>query len=413
MLVERHLYLESQGFPQFRTYGMQTRGAPGGGAPRRTFGHVRVAAPVPACYMEGVPVEDPISPEAQPLVRSASELQPGDRVVYPNQGVCRVVGTENKEIAGTTLTFVALTREEDNATILVPLAKVESIGLRKVAGAEEIEDVFDLLASSFEDPELDWKVRHRHHVDLLAAGEILGVAEVVKALQGIANMRPLPQRERERYDAARRLLEDEVAVALGVPVATAEDLIDFALIPPPGTVRAPRKPRRLAEIPPKPRATRPKRRAFAAEEGEDFEAFEEELEFEAPLDDELLGEEAPEEAEAVEEDEAAEEEPEAQAKAERKTKARSERAAKAKASETKAKAPAKSKTKAKAETTEAKAKTEKAKAPKGKVEPKTKAAKAETKAKAKAEPKATAKAASRTKATTTKSTKSTRKGKEA
>src|SRR5690606_17312181 len=76
MLVERHLYLESQGFPQFRTYGMQTRGAPGGGAPRRTFGHVRVAAPVPACYMKGVPVEDPISPEAQPLVRSASELQP-------------------------------------------------------------------------------------------------------------------------------------------------------------------------------------------------------------------------------------------------------------------------------------------------------------------------------------------------
>jgi len=245
--------------------------------------------------MDGVPVEDAISPsESQPIIRSASELQPGDRVVYPNQGVCRVRGTEDKEIAGSRLTFLAMTREEDNATILVPLAKVPTIGLRKVAGSVEIEDVFDLLASSFEDPELDWKVRHRHHVDLLAAGDILGVAEVVKALQGIANMRPLPQRERERYDTARRLLEDEIAVALGIPLATAEDLIDFALIPPPGTVRAPRKPRRLAEIPARPRPTRPARRAPGAEEVE-FEEFEEGLDegldLEAPLDEELGPEE--------------------------------------------------------------------------------------------------------------------------
>lgn len=275
--------------------------------------------------MDGVPVEDAISPsDAQPVIRSASELRAGDRVVYPNQGVCRVQGTENKEIAGTTLTFLSLTREEDNATILVPVAKIQAIGLRKVAGSVEIEDVFDLLASSFEDPELDWKVRHRHHVDLLAAGDILGVAEVVKALQGIANLRPLPQRERERYDTARRLLEDEVSVSLGIPLATAEDLIDFALIPPPGTTRAPRKPRRLAEIPVRAKPARPKRRAGDGEDVE-LEELEEELEFEAPLDDELATEETLE-AEAEEEEVEAEEE--APAKPTRKKAAKAEKAEK-------------------------------------------------------------------------------------
>lgn len=325
-----------------------------------------------------MPTEEPTHPtESLTAIRSASEIDAGDRVVYPNQGVCQVVGRESKEIAGTSLEFVLLTREEDNATILVPTSKIESIGLRKVANATEIEDVFDLLASSFEDPELDWKVRHRHHVDLLAAGEILGIAEVVKALQGIANMRALPQRERERYDAARRLLEDEIAVALGVPVSTAEDFVDFALIPPPGTVREPRKPRRLAEIPVKPKSTRPK---LPRREGEDeLEDVEELEDDDLGLEDEL-DEEGAEEEEAEDYEEEEEEEPAPAPK-----RAPRKQAAKAPA-KTAAKAPAKSKAKAGASKAPAKAasKTAKAKAAgaedtkapaKGKAAPKKAAAK--------------------------------------
>jgi RNA polymerase-interacting CarD/CdnL/TRCF family regulator len=254
-----------------------------------------------------VPTEESAqAAESLTAIRSASSIDEGDRVVYPNQGVCRVMGRESKEISGTSLEFVLLRREEDNATILVPTDKIESIGLRKVAGSTELEDVFDLLASSFEDPELDWKVRHRHHVDLLAAGEILGVAEVVKALQGIANLRALPQRERERYDAARRLLEDELAVALGVPLATAEDFVDFALIPPPGTVREPRKPKRLAEIPVKTKSSRPKRPK--RDEDEDLEVDELDEE-DLDLGDEELDEEAEAAEEEVEEAGEEEEEP--------------------------------------------------------------------------------------------------------
>lgn len=274
-------------------------------------------------------------------IQSADEMQAGARVVYPKQGVCRILGRESKEIAGQLLEFVALAREEDNATILVPVPKVRSIGLRKVADTTEIADVFDLLASSFDDPELDWKVRSRHHDALLAAGELLGVAEVVKALQGLANLRPLPQKERERYDTARHLLVHEVAVALGVPQATAESYIDFALIPPAGVVRPASRPRRLAPLPqPKPRAMG--RRGPAGEEEEEFD-------LEAERFDEDLGlepeeEETPAEAEEHEE---AEEEEEAPAK---------KPAARKKAAAPKAAAPAKPRTKAAAAPTKAAAK---------------------------------------------------------
>lgn len=283
------------------------------------------------------------SPEAEPTgaIQSASEMKAGDRVVYPKQGVCRVLGLESKEIAGQRLEFVAMAREEDNATILVPVPKVASIGLRKVADTTELADVFDLLASSFDDPELDWKVRHRLHGDLLAAGGILGVAEVLKALQGLANLRPLPQKERERYDLARHLLVAEVTVALGVPPATAEDFIDFALLPPPGTVRPASKPRRLAVVTPRPK---PVGRGRPRAEGEELEE-EEELGLEEEMGFEE--EEPASEEEGAETTEGEEEEAPAPAKA---AKAPKEKAAKPKAAKApKAETAAKPKGKAKAE----------------------------------------------------------------
>ncbi len=184
-------------------------------------------------------------PSLEGNISSAGELEPGDRVVYPNQGVCRIAGLEQKDIAGQRLEFVKMTREEDGASVLVPLPKVPAIGLRRVASADQIEGVFHYLGASYDDPELDWKVRHRDNVERLIAGGVLGVAEVVKGLHSLARLRPLPAKERELYDGSRHLLVSEVSVSLGVPAAIAEDYVDFALMPPAG-VRLPLKP------PPKP-----------------------------------------------------------------------------------------------------------------------------------------------------------------
>src|SRR3954471_1500774 len=74
-------------------------------------------------------------------------LHVGDRVVYPNQGICRITGVEVKQIAGRDWEVVTLSREEDGATVMVPRAKVMGIGLRKVASVAAIDDMFDQLAA--------------------------------------------------------------------------------------------------------------------------------------------------------------------------------------------------------------------------------------------------------------------------
>ena len=155
-------------------------------------------------------------------------------MVYPKQGVYRVTGLEQKDIAGQRLEFVKMTREEDGASVLVPLGKVATIGLRRVASADDIEGVFHYLGATYDDPELDWKVRHRDNVERLIAGGVLGVAEVVKGLHSLSRLRPLPAKERELYDSSRHLLVNEISVSLGVPDVIAEDYIDYALMPPAG-----------------------------------------------------------------------------------------------------------------------------------------------------------------------------------
>ncbi|HEX8907621.1 MAG TPA: CarD family transcriptional regulator [Anaeromyxobacteraceae bacterium] len=192
-------------------------------------------------------------PAVEGIILDAGDLEIGDRVVYPNQGVCRITGVEKKEIAGQRLELVRMEREEDGAAVLVPKGKVPTIGLRKVASGDQIEGVFHYLAAQYDDPELDWKVRHRDNADRLIAGGVLGVAEVVKGLHSLSRIRPLPAKEREQYDNARHLLVHEVAVSLAVEPGLAEDYIDYALMPPPGVTFKLKPPPKPVELPARPR----------------------------------------------------------------------------------------------------------------------------------------------------------------
>ena len=153
-------------------------------------------------------------------------------MVYPNQGVCRVTSVESKEVAGQTLTFVTMRREEDGAVVMAPEAKVRTIGLRKVSTRSDVERVFSFLSSESDKANLDWKQRARTNVERMSQGGLLGLAEVVKGLQVLSELRPLPTKERELYDNARHLLVAELSAGLGIAEVDAEDSVDQVLFPP-------------------------------------------------------------------------------------------------------------------------------------------------------------------------------------
>lgn len=158
-------------------------------------------------------------------------LSVGDRVVYPNQGLCAVTDIKNEEIAGQKLVFVSLTFLETGAKVKVPKDKLAKNGVRRVSTSDDVKAVFDFLRSDSEKASLDWKKRARDNTERLSIGGLIGLAEVVKGLQVLSELRALPPKEREQYNDARHLFVTELAAAMGCTEADAEDALDIVLFP--------------------------------------------------------------------------------------------------------------------------------------------------------------------------------------
>ena len=143
-------------------------------------------------------------------------LSVGDRLVYPNQGLCTVTEIKNEKIAGHELVFVSLVILETGAKVKVPQEKMVKNGVRRVSTADDVKAVFDFLKGESEKASLDWKKRARDNTARLSEGGLLGLAEVVKGLQVLSELRPLPPKEREQYNDARHLFVEELAAALAI-----------------------------------------------------------------------------------------------------------------------------------------------------------------------------------------------------
>jgi CarD family transcriptional regulator len=144
----------------------------------------------------------------------AAEFAIGDKAVYPSQGVAEVVGIERKEVYGKIQRFYLLRGLDTGLRILVPIDKADQVGLRRVAGREEIEEVMEILR----DKEIHvdrqtWNRRYRGFMEKIKSGSLFEVAEVFRDLYRLKGMKPLSFGERRMLDTAKGLIVQELAAA--------------------------------------------------------------------------------------------------------------------------------------------------------------------------------------------------------
>ena len=60
--------------------------------------------------------------------KSESSFEEGDFVVYPTHGVGRILGTEEREVAGMKLEMLVVRFEHDRMTLRVPMEKARGLG---------------------------------------------------------------------------------------------------------------------------------------------------------------------------------------------------------------------------------------------------------------------------------------------
>jgi CarD family transcriptional regulator len=153
----------------------------------------------------------------------------GDKVIYPNHGLGIVQRIEEKTILGTTCGFYHLRIVANETMVLVPVANVDGVGLRRAIGDEEVERLFGLLGDGRIDNHQNWKGRFKDNSDKMRSGSIYEVADVLKSLTFLAKSKSLSFREKRMLDRAKFLIISEVSEVMRETAPAIEARVDRAL----------------------------------------------------------------------------------------------------------------------------------------------------------------------------------------
>ena len=154
------------------------------------------------------------------------------KVVYPSQGVGKVIDIFEKKFKDNMLLYYKIYIEASDMVVMIPVEKADELGIRQIVSAKEAEEALNLLSEDFEPITSDWKLRYQQNLDLLKKGTVKDIAEIVRCLYNRSKVKELPILERKLYDSAKRLLEDEISFALGKSQKEIEQTIHTKLEPP-------------------------------------------------------------------------------------------------------------------------------------------------------------------------------------
>ncbi len=153
----------------------------------------------------------------------------GDRVVYPHHGAAVIEKKEKREIEGAKTEFFVLRMANNDLVISVPVSKAEEVGMRPPISAEDVDDLFQLLAKKDVREPTNWSRRFKNHQEKLKSGDVYQVAEVVRNLALREVSKGLSAGEKSMLVKARQVLVSELSFALNVSEDEALKKLEGAL----------------------------------------------------------------------------------------------------------------------------------------------------------------------------------------
>ncbi len=153
----------------------------------------------------------------------------GDRVVYPHHGAAVIEKKEKLSMSGTTTEVFVLRVASSDLVIKVPISRVDDVGMRRPISAEDVDDLFQLLAKKDVREPTNWSRRFKNHQEKLKSGDVYQVAEVVRNLALRDVSKGLSAGEKSMLMKARQVLVSELSFALNVSEEDALEKLAAAL----------------------------------------------------------------------------------------------------------------------------------------------------------------------------------------
>jgi CarD family transcriptional regulator len=145
----------------------------------------------------------------------STDFKVDQRIVYPSQGVGRILEIKEKAFKSSKLLYYTIYLEFSDMTVMVPVDKAIELGIRAIVPKDQAENALAFISEEYAPIPTDWKLRYQMNLDLLKKGSVLDIASVVRSLYHRSKIKELPILERKLYDSALNLLQDEISFSLG------------------------------------------------------------------------------------------------------------------------------------------------------------------------------------------------------
>ena len=170
------------------------------------------------------------APAAKPIPASKGQgFRTTEFIVYPAHGVGQITAIEEQVVAGYKLELFVISFAKDKMILKVPLPKVTSVGMRKLAEPPVVKRALDTLTGRARVKRTMWSRRAQEYDAKINSGDLVAIAEVVRDLYRSDAQPEQSYSERQLYEQALDRIARELAVVEGLTDQEALRLIDSQL----------------------------------------------------------------------------------------------------------------------------------------------------------------------------------------
>src|SRR4051812_14344638 len=150
-------------------------------------------------------------------------------IVYPAHGVGQILAIEEQEGAGYKLELFVINFIKDKMTLRVPVSKIATVGMRKLAEGGLVRRALETLKGRARIKRTMWSRRAQEYEAKINSGDIVAIAEVVRDLFRSDTQPEQSYSERQLYEAALDRLSREIAAVQRITETEAIKEIKAAL----------------------------------------------------------------------------------------------------------------------------------------------------------------------------------------
>lgn len=134
----------------------------------------------------------------------------GEYIVYPAHGVGLITAIEEQMVAGLTLELFVISFEQDKLTLRVPVSKIKSVGMRKLAEEALVKRALETVTGRARVKRTMWSRRAQEYEAKINSGDLIAISEVVRDLYRSEDQPEQSYSERQLFEQAMDRMSREI-----------------------------------------------------------------------------------------------------------------------------------------------------------------------------------------------------------